>query len=346
MHQDYKSFAQRMLVAVGITAFIATLFLLSWRAINVLLLIFASALMAIFLRGLGNLLSKYLCLPASLSLAIVILGIPGIFAFAGWFIAPGIADQTNQLMKAIPDSVGQLRDQLKQYPWINKLLEKAPSLNQILSGKMNAISKISSFFSTTFGFLADVLIILIVGLFLCFNPSSYIKGLIRLVPISRRKHAQEIMINIEGTLFWWLVGKIVSMSIIAVFTAIGLSLLGIPLALAIGFIAGLLSFIPNIGPILSAIPAVLLAFTKSPVKAFYVILLFIGIQAMESYLITPFIERRTVSMPIALVIIAQVLMGSLLGGLGLIFATPLVAVLIVLVKMLYIKDTLGDTQVK
>ncbi|MCF6157294.1 MAG: AI-2E family transporter [wastewater metagenome] len=346
IHSGYYTFAQRVLLAAGIAALIAVLMIISWKAINVLLLIFAGTLMAIFLRGLSNLLSKYTHLPAILSLVIVILGIMGIFALIGGLIAPSIADQIDKLMKTIPDSISQIRNQLKQYPWMNKIIEKAPGFNQIVSGKMNVVSRVTGFFSTTFGFFADVIIILIVGLFLSINPSSYIKGLVKLVPIRKREHAHEVLTNIESTLFWWLIGKIMSMTIIGILIGTGLSLLGIPLSLALGFIAGLLSFIPNIGPILSAIPAVLLALTQSPMKALYVVLLFVGIQAMESYLITPYIEKHTVSMPLALVIVGQVLMGTLLGGLGLVFATPLVAALIVLVKMLYVRDILGDTQVK
>ncbi|TLD42323.1 MAG: hypothetical protein JETT_1355 [Candidatus Jettenia ecosi] len=343
VHTNRSVFAQRVLLAVGIGTFIIILLLVFWTTIDVLLLIFASALMAIFLRGLSDLIRKYTHLSGGLSLVIVLFSLIGIFGIVTWFIVPKVTEQIDQLVQTLPQSIQQLRDQLMQYTWVKRLLTKVPSINEIMSGKMNVLSKIGSFFSATFGLVANFLIIIIVGLFLSINPKSYIKGIVKLVPIKKRKRAQEVLNNVEKTLFWWLVGKIISMAIIAMFTGFGLNLLGIPVAMALGFIAGIFTFIPNIGPILSAIPAVLLALMQSPVKAFYIVLLYLAIQGIESYIITPYIERRATSIPIALVIIAQVLMGVLLGFLGLVFATPLVAAIIVLVKMLYLEDTLGDT---
>lgn len=341
--QDRSTFIRRTFMAVGISALVVILLLLCWKAIDILLLIFAGTLIAIFLRGLSNLLIRYAHLPSSLSLGIVIVSIMGMFGIVIWLIVPIVSDQIDRLMKTIPQTIQQIRDQLIQYTWTQKLLSKAPGINDILSGKMNLLPKISGFFSATFGFFANLLIILIVGLFFSINPRSYMKGIVKLAPQNKREHVGEILREIDATLFWWIVGKIISMSIIGILTGIGLKLLGIPLAFALGFIAGLLSFIPNIGPIVSAVPAVLLALTKGPMMALYVVFLFLAVQSLESYLITPYIEKKTISMPIALIIIAQVLMGVLVGGLGLVFATPLTAAAIVLVKKLYIEDALGDT---
>ena len=120
--------------------------------------------------------------------------------------------------------------------------------------------------------------------------------------------------------------------------------MGVPLALTLGLIAGLLSFIPNFGPILSAVPAVLLAFIYSPMTAAYVIGLFIGVQLIESNLVTPFIERKTVELPPALTIIFQLVFAITLGGLGLVLATPLLAMLMIFIQMIYLEDILGDRQ--
>jgi predicted PurR-regulated permease PerM len=135
------------------------------------------------------------------------------------------------------------------------------------------------------------------------------------------------------------------MLIIGVLTTAGLSILGVPLALSLGIFAALLTFIPNFGPIIAVLPAVLFALVESPTKALYVLALYIGIQMIESYLITPLIERETVSLPPVLTIFFQIFLGVLVGGLGLILATPLLTVIIVLVKMLYIEDILGDKDV-
>jgi predicted PurR-regulated permease PerM len=118
--------------------------------------------------------------------------------------------------------------------------------------------------------------------------------------------------------------------------------MGVPLALTLGLIAGLLSFIPNFGPILSAVPAILLAFIHSPISAVYVACLFVGVQVVESNVVTPFIERKTVELAPALTIVFQLILGVLIGGLGLVLATPLLAVIVVLVKTVYFEDVLGD----
>jgi len=131
------------------------------------------------------------------------------------------------------------------------------------------------------------------------------------------------------------------MLILGVLTTLGLWILGIPLALTLGIIAAVLSFIPNIGPIISAVPAILIALIESPSKALYVIFLYIGIQTVESYLITPIIQKKAVHLAPALLIAVQIMIGVLLGALGLLLATPLMVVIIVLVQMLYVQDTLG-----
>lgn len=130
------------------------------------------------------------------------------------------------------------------------------------------------------------------------------------------------------------------MAIIGACTAVGLWALGVPLALTLALLAAALTFVPNFGPILAAVPAVLLGLLESPTKALYVVLLYVGVQTVESYVLTPLIQKRTVSAPPALTILAQVLLGVLVGGLGVVLATPLTAVALVLARELYVRDVL------
>ena len=135
------------------------------------------------------------------------------------------------------------------------------------------------------------------------------------------------------------------MLFIGVLTWIGLLIIGVPLALTLGLIAGLFSFVPNFGPILSAVPAILLAFIDSPTSALYVVILFVAVQLIESNLVTPMIERRTVELPPVLTIAPQLALTILVGAVGLILATPILAVVMVLLQTLYIQDVLGDKDV-
>lgn len=133
------------------------------------------------------------------------------------------------------------------------------------------------------------------------------------------------------------------MLIVAALTSIGLGLLGVPYALALGLLAGLLTFIPYLGPILSLIPAALVALGESPLLAGYVALLYAGVQAIEGML-EPVVQQKTVYLPPVLLLFGQVVLGVLVGALGVVVATPLTAALMVMVKMLYVEDILGDRE--
>ncbi len=154
---------------------------------------------------------------------------------------------------------------------------------------------------------------------------------------------REVLGALGYTLRWWLVGRFLTMAVNGLFSGIGLWLLGIPLALGLGLLTALLNFVPNIGPILSMIPAVLLALAEGPDKALYVLVLYLVLQNLEGFVLEPLVQQCTVALPAAIVIGSQVLLGVLLGSLGVLLATPLIACLFVLVKLLYVRDTLGDT---
>jgi predicted PurR-regulated permease PerM len=258
-------------------------------------------------------------------------------------LAPEVDAQVQELSEKIPQAFEQVKAKVSEQSWGRKLLDRADA-NQLMKHPGKAWSQASGFLSATFGAAANIVIILFIALFISIEPTLYRRGIVSLFPLDQRKRTEEVLSGVYKTLQWWLIGKFGAMAIIGVCTAIGLWLLGIPLALALGLLAALLTFIPNIGPILSAIPAVLLAFTNSPTMGLYVVLLYAGVQAVESYVITPLFQRKTVSLPPALTLSSQVALGTLLGGMGLALATPLMAATIVVVKMVYVQDVLGDKE--
>jgi predicted PurR-regulated permease PerM len=190
----------------------------------------------------------------------------------------------------------------------------------------------------------NFLIVIAVGIYFAIEPGLYRRGFIKLLPLGDRRRAHEVLDATGNTLWWWIIGVLISMATIGVLTTIGLWALGIPLAPTLGLLTGILAFIPNFGPILSAIPPMLLGLMISPMDAVYVGLLYIGVQAIESNIVTPQVQKRTVSMPPVLGMIGQLLFGIFFGFLGLLLATPLVAAIIVMVKMLYVEDVLGDKE--
>ncbi len=176
------------------------------------------------------------------------------------------------------------------------------------------------------------------GIALAYQPEIYTNGLVNLFSKKRQRKVKEILNDTTETLQYWLAGKAFSMLIIGLLTWAGLWLLDIPLAFTLALFAALLSFIPNIGPIFSAIPAILLALLKSPMFALYVALLYVVIQTIESYLITPLIQQKSISLPAALIVFTQLIMSILVGILGLTLATPLLAVISVVVKHTYLSE--------
>ncbi len=163
------------------------------------------------------------------------------------------------------------------------------------------------------------------------------------MPLEKRARAREVFIAIGRALRWWIVGRAFSMIAVGVLTMMGLFIIGLPLAPALSIIAGLLTFVPYIGPLFSAIPAILVALVEGPLVIVYVIIVYIIVQQLENHLITPLVQKRAVSIPPVVLLTAQLLIGILFGLFGVLLATPLAIVSIILVQMLYIEDVLGES---
>jgi predicted PurR-regulated permease PerM len=339
-----KSFAHKVLLTIGLVCLTLLLLVLVYFIFDVLLLIFAAALLAIFLRGLADVVCKYTNISEGFAVLVVSMLIIGVLAGAIAFLAPDVAEQMQHLREQLPVSARAASDYLSRYGWGRTLIDQLPSFEDVRSN-VNAstlLAGVGGFFSSTVGAIGNFFIVILLAIYFAIEPRFYTRGFTNLFPLNKRTRVREIMFAISDTLRWWLIGKVGSMVFIGLLTWVGLSLLGVPLALTLGLIAGLLSFIPNFGPIISALPALLLAFIDSPMKTVYVLALFVGVQLIESNLVTPFIERKTVEIPPALTIVFQLALAVLVGGLGLVLATPILAVLIVLVQMVYVEDVLGD----
>lgn len=180
------------------------------------------------------------------------------------------------------------------------------------------------------------------GIFFTFSPKTYINGFISLIPPAAKTRAKSTIERLGYTLTKWLKGQIFAMFIIFTLTGIGLTIFGVPMAIALALIAGLLNFIPNFGPLIAMVPAILIALTQSVNKAIIVAALYILVQILESNIITPSIQKKLINIPPALSILAQLFMGILTGGWGLVLATPLVAIVMVVVQEIYVKKINGE----
>ncbi len=314
-------------IAVGFLAIVTVFFG------KVLLLAFTGILLAIFLDGSSAYLVRWFHLPRSVAFGIVVVIFLALLVAAGLRFGPLFVDGINQLA----DTVGRYSDDfiamLREREWGKALLSTRASGDSIVT---SAFSTVAGFFGTALWAVSAGLIVLFTGIYLAAEPRAYLGALKWLFPERRHQELRHVLRALGATLHWWLIGRISSMAVVGILTWFGLLLLGIPLALTLALLAALLSFIPNIGPVLSAVPAVLVGLDQSPTTALYVIILYIAVQTIESYFITPLIQRRAVRLPPALVITAQVLMAFAYGTLGLVVATPLTVVVVVLSQTIYI----------
>jgi predicted PurR-regulated permease PerM len=326
--------------ALIIISLILGVLLLGFAA-DVFLLIFASIVLAVLLTYISNKLAQKFHVKYLVALVITCLGIIIFIGGVGFLIAPSLGDQVAQLQSDLPKSIDKLKEQLSTTSWGKEMVDGLSDPKELLKdNQKNIVSKTTGIFSSTLATLANVFIVLITALFLASEPKLYLNGFLKLFLPKTAERLRQVFYKSFYTLSSWLKGKFLSMLVVGVFTYIGLLLLGFPIPIVLALIAMALTFIPNIGPLLALIPAALVGLMEGPDRAFHVILLYVGIQIIESYLITPFINKKAVSLPPALTLFWQILFGTFLGGIGLLLATPLLAVILVFVQELYISDYL------
>ena len=341
MSMQKSTFARRVCVAVAMLTLAALLLALLWAATDVLLLVFAAVLVACFLRGLANLFSQSMRVPVGWSLGIVVVLLLALITAGVSLLAPHVASQVDDLSRGLAQSIQQLRAFLGQYEWGQRILSEVPGVAE-LAQKGNLLGRLTGVFSSTLGIIANLTLVAFIGLYLAVAPGVYVTGAVRLFPKHRRERMTEVLNAVGETLRRWLVGRAILMVVNGGLTAIGLWILGIPLAVTLGTIAGLLNFVPNIGPIIAGVPAVLIAWTLGPWPAVYVLALYVFLQSLDGYVLTPLIQKRTNSLAPALTITAQLLFGVLAGTMGLLLATPITAATLVFVRKLYLEDVLGE----
>ena len=340
-------FAQRVLIAGGIIASLFILLAVLWAGAEVFLLIFAGLLLAIFFRALSGFLSRNTTVSETWALVIVLFLLVVGISFCVWMLAPSVEMQFSQLRDQLPGIYENVRGQLAQYPLGKIIIKRMPSPQEFMFGgqSTNLFGRVTGLFSTALNIITYSLIVLMTAVYLAFKPSLYKEGIVKLVPQHKEERAREVLSMIEITLERFLMGISVSMVTNGTLTFLGLWFLGIPFAIPLGILAGLLTFIPNIGPFIAGAPAVLVALSQSPSQGLYVLLLYLAVQNLDGFVISPLVQQRAVSLPPVIVIASQILLAAIFGFLGLLIAVPLVAVVLVLVKMMYVEDIL-DRKIK
>ena len=332
-------FVRRVLIVLGLAA----LFFLVWQLRMLLLMLFGAIVIASIFRAVADAICRFTRLPPALCTALSVILVLGVIGSLAAMFGAHIAQQLATLRETLPVAWRELEARIGDIGLSEQLDRLVATITTPAGGSLTGFGR--ALLSIGSG-VADLVVVIFAGIYLATQPNFYRVGAIKLVPPARRKVAAEAMLESERALRLWLKGQAIAMVVVGLLTGIGLWALGMPSALVLGLIAGLLEFIPFAGPILAAIPAVLLALAISPELALWVVLLYLAVQQFEGNLLTPLVQQYAVDLPGAVLLFSLIGFGTLFGTLGVVLAAPLAVVTLVLVKRLYVIETLNtDTPI-
>lgn len=322
---------KRVLLWVSISAL---LFLFVWYAWRILFLGFTGLLIAITLHTFNSWIGKHLHLAPKRAYAVTLLALALLVGLVAWLIVPNVIAQMAEIVRTIPDSLQQAQTWLNRSRWGRYVVEFVMHTmhNSAPGQKLQLMA--TKFIHTG----AGVIVVAVVGFYGALDPAAYTGAILKLIPIGYRAQCQKVGEDIIYTLRWWLLGQFVLMLVLGITSIVGLYLLGVPLAFTLGLFTGVMIFIPYLGAFLSEIPAVLVALKIGPLTMLYVVLLYLAIHGIEAYFLTPIVQRRAVRLLPIFTVLIQILMWDLAGVLGVIVATPLACVALVLIKVLYLHE--------
>lgn len=331
---------------IGLITLVLSLYIL-WQLREVLLLIFAAVVLATTLNRLARTFQNLGIksgFAVFLSVMIFLAGVIGFF----WLIVPPFAQQFQELTYRVPQGFERINtwideqrthipQQLEVFiPDINSLVAEAqPLINRVLGNSF-------AFVSGSLVIVLNILLVLVLtGMFLV-NPNAYRKVFVRLFPSFYRRRVEGILDQCELSLERWVSGAFLAVCVVGLMSLIGLSLLGVKAALALGVLAGFMNLIPNLGPTMSVVPAMAIALLDNPWKPVFVLILYFVIQQVESNFITPIVMAHQVSLLPAVTLISQLFFVTFFGFLGLFLALPLTVVAKIWVQEVLVKDVLDE----
>lgn len=327
------------IVVLGLGA-LALLFLLAAPLVHYVAIVACGVLLGVALWSLASVISRRAHLSYRASLALVLLGLAaGTALFVAW-TGPRVAVQMDALETAVGEGVDRARTWLEDTALGRRIQQRigavaAPMASDVLGPLQRGVA-------SGLGMLADALIVIVLGVFFAAAPGRYVHGLLLLAPRARRERLEEVLRAVAFTLRAWLGARLFLMVVIGTAFGIVLTILGVPLAGPIGVLTGALAFIPFVGAVLALVPAVAVAFVQGPDKALQVALVYLVIQLVETNLLDPLVESRAVQLPPAAVVLAQLVAVVYFGAIGVLISTPLLVVVVVAARMLYLEDTLGE----
>ena len=341
-----------------ITALLISILIL-WSLKEILILFFASIIIAMALCTITGKIRNFLNIPRWISFGITLISIILISSISIVIIIPQFTSEFQELINQIPSAIIKLWElslntfydfaeivykgnipNLADRSLLTNNLSMLPDGVTLANGVTDSITKLISLAGNVGIGILHLLFIISVALMITLQANSYREVAILLVPSFYRRRARSILLKCGNALSSWMTGVVLSSICVAILASIGLYLLGIKLVIANALIAGVLNVIPNVGPTISTIFPLSVALLDTPWKSLAVLGLYILIQNIESYIITPSIMQKQVKLLPGLTITAQFIFTILFGPLGLLLAIPLAVVIQVFVKEILIHDIL------
>ena len=336
--------AKGTLLIIGLWALANAL----WLARDVLFIAFFALLVASFLSIFVEPLHKR-GVSRAISAPLVLLALLGMFVLFWVLSWPTLREQFGVIQQQLPPAIDRIQEWIEAQvaTVMGSLGETDGGMEQELRSRLSSefgtiIGGTLPLLNTAVGAITGFALVVVAGMFIAISPRTYMRGIIVLVPRSRRRRAGEVLPEAGTALTQWMKGTAIGMATVGVVTAVGLTLIGVPAALALGLIAGVLEFVPYIGPALSFVPATVVALAVSPEKAMWVIGLYLLVQGIESNLLIPLLMKKMVKLPPALTLLFQTFMATLFGFLGLLLAVPILATAKILVEELYVESVADE----
>lgn len=339
--------------ALALTAAVVLLLLFLYHVVETLALVVIAILFAIYLSGFTGFLQQKLKIgrPLGLVLTLILTGV-GVSAL-GYLILPAVVQQVSELIRIFPSSAAgwttyllQLRE---KYAVVRGVLpDPAAVERQVLEIQESLAGSVRGLIPYVFPYVFDTVrvvihfvSVIVMAIYLAVHPSLYTDGMVTLIPVRRRGLARSILRELGTTLRAWIGAQLLAMMILALLTWFGLVTLGVPFALAFGVFTGIAVVVPFFGTLISTVvPALFVLGLDGPVKAALVLLLGILVHLVEANLVHPLIMQRKISLPPVLSIVSVLVMADLFGGVGLVLAVPILAVVMVVVRRVYIEEIL------
>ncbi len=323
-------FVRRCFIVVAILVLV----LLVWVLADLLLLFFGAILFAMVLRALGGPLRRHFGASDGVAAVLVLAALVAALIALTMLIGPALAAQLNTLATVLPQSLSKL---FGDGGPLSKYLGGAslPSISGVLTGVL-------SWSTTLVGGFGSVVLVVFGGVYLATAPQLYRDGFIKLIPPTLQPKISITLDDCGRALAGWLRGQAIAMLLVGTCIGLGLWFTGVPSPVALGLIAGIAEFVPIIGPVASAIPALMLASTQGSNAILATLAVFVVVQQIESNLIMPYIADRLITIAPAVALFAVIAMGIVFGPLGLLFGFPLAVVADVAVRRLYVHDMLGE----